>query len=62
MCYLRPFNKPRIWAIKFVESRPFDPVILCTILANCTTMAWESPLDPCCETGAREPNSNVVPQ
>ena len=24
----------------------FDPLILLTILANCTTMAWESPLDP----------------
>ena len=29
-----------------VESRWFDPVILLTILANCTTMAWASPLDP----------------
>ena len=33
-------------AIAMVESRWFDPVILLTILANCTTMAWASPLDP----------------
>ena len=29
-----------------VESRWFDPLILMVIMANCITMAWESPLDP----------------
>ena len=43
---LRVHHQPRKAAIRFVESRCFDPVILVTILANCTTMAWESPLDP----------------
>ena len=37
---------PRSLAIRVVESPVFDPLILLTILANCTTMAWESPLDP----------------
>ena len=39
-------TEPRRRAIKMVESRWFDPLILVTILINCTTMAWESPLDP----------------
>eukprot|EP00966_Prymnesium_polylepis_P193315 4480630-Prymnesium_polylepis.1 len=47
-CCFKPADTPRRWAILFVESKPFDPVILVTIIANCTTMAWESPLDPCC--------------
>ena len=29
-----------------VESPIFDPLILVTIMANCTTMAWSSPMDP----------------
>ena len=33
-------------AVKLAESKYFDPCILLTILANCATMAWESPLDP----------------
>ena len=45
---LRPGHEPRRSFIKLVESKPFDPLILITILANCGTMAWESPLDPCC--------------
>ena len=45
---LRPGDEPRRTAIRLVESRPFDPIILMTILANCGTMAWASPLDPCC--------------
>ena len=31
--------------IKLIESPLFDPLILLTILANCFTMAWASPLD-----------------
>ena len=45
---LRPGHEPRRSFIKLVESKPFDPIILITILCNCATMAWESPLDPCC--------------
>ena len=43
-----PADEPRVWAIRIVESKLFDPIILATIIANCCTMAWESPLDPCC--------------
>ena len=46
ICGLRPKHWPRRPAIFLVEGRYFDPIILCTILANCTTMAMESPLDP----------------
>ena len=42
---LLPGHEPRRSAIMFVESRYFDPFILVTILCNCVTMAWESPLD-----------------
>ena len=45
---LQPGHEPRRSFIKLVESKPFDPIILITILCNCATMAWESPLDPCC--------------
>lgn len=45
---LRPGSEPRRSAIRLVESSLFDPLILLTILANCATMAWQSPLDPCC--------------
>ena len=37
---------PRRGAIALVEARYFDPLILVTIMCNCFTMAWESPLDP----------------
>ena len=47
-CMLQPGHFPRSRCILLVESRLFDPVILLTILANCATMAWESPLDLCC--------------
>ena len=43
---LRPGHQPRKGAILLVESWYFDPLILFTILANCATMAWQSPLDP----------------
>ena len=43
---LRPASLPRRAAIYTVENKLFDPIILVTILANCCTMAWESPLDP----------------
>eukprot|EP00966_Prymnesium_polylepis_P112586 2604735-Prymnesium_polylepis.1 len=43
---LRPAMMPRSAAIFICESKPFDPIILVTILCNCTTMAWASPLDP----------------
>ena len=45
---LRPADQPRRAAIFFIEWRWFDPIILVTIIANCSSMAWESPLDPCC--------------
>lgn len=43
---LRPYHQPRKAAIYIAESSPFDPFILLTIMCNCATMAWESPLDP----------------
>jgi voltage-dependent calcium channel L type alpha-1D len=46
LCCLRISTQPRKWCIQTIESRWFDPIILITILANCTTMAWQSPLDP----------------
>ena len=46
-CFVfRPAALPRKLCIYFVESKYFEPVILTTILCNCLTMAWESPLDP----------------
>ena len=45
---LRPGSEPRRSSIRIVETWLFDPIILTTILANCATMAWQSPLDPCC--------------
>ncbi len=45
---LRPYHFPRRFAINVVESAVFDPFILLTIMVNCTTMAWASPVDPCC--------------
>ena len=36
---------PRRLAIYAVEHPIFDPLILTTIIANCATMAWDSPLD-----------------
>ena len=46
LCCLRPAHWPRRPAIFFVENRLFDSFILLTIMANCATMAWQSPLDP----------------
>jgi hypothetical protein len=43
---LRPGHQPRKFFIQIAESKPFDPLILLTIMANCSSMAWESPLDP----------------
>ena len=43
---LKPHHLPRRIAIATVEAPFFDPLILTTILCNCTTMAWASPLDP----------------
>ena len=43
---LYAYSEPRKTAILMVESRWFDPLILMTILTNCTTMAFQSPLDP----------------
>ena len=40
-----PAHEPRRSAIRLIELRWFDMVILLTIGANCATMAWESPLD-----------------
>ena len=36
---LRVHHVPRRWAIRMVEWRLFDPIILLTILCNCVTMA-----------------------
>ena len=47
-CGLRVHSWLRRHAIQLVEAPLFDPFILLVILANCTMMAWESPLDPCC--------------
>ena len=46
LCGLWISHQPRKAAIQIIESRWFDPLILCTILTNCVTMAWQSPLDP----------------
>ena len=46
LCCLHVYDQPRKAAIYIVESKPFDPIILITIMCNCATMAWESPLDP----------------
>lgn len=43
---LKPYHFPRRLAIMTVEHPIFDPLILMTIMVNCTTMAWASPLDP----------------
>ena len=43
---LRVCDEPRRSCIRLVEASFFDPVILLTIMSNCVTMAWESPLDP----------------
>ena len=43
---LRPHHFPRKLAIHIIENPIFDPLILITIMCNCTTMAWSSPLDP----------------
>lgn len=42
---LRPHHFPRRIAIMTVESAIFDPFILLTIMCNCVTMAWASPMD-----------------
>lgn len=39
-------DEPRRSAIMLIERPWFDVFILITIICNCTTMAWESPLDP----------------
>ena len=46
LCGLRPGFWPRKEAILLCEAPYFDQLILATILANCATMAWESPRDP----------------
>ena len=43
---LKVHHLPRKAAIWVLETRWFDPFILITILCNCSTMAWESPIDP----------------
>ena len=40
------YMQPRKRCILMVEKPIFDGLILLTILCNCVTMAWESPLDP----------------
>ena len=56
---LYPGHEPRRTAIRFVESKPFDPFILLTILANCSSMAWQSPLDP---TGTHKEEYAAAPR
>ena len=41
-----PSMEPRRWAIYAVEWPPFEAIVLLTVVCNCFTMAWESPLDP----------------
>ena len=36
----------RLESIGVVEAAWFDRLVLVTILVNCATMVWESPLDP----------------
>ena len=50
-------------ASALIVSRPFDPFILLTIACNCVTMAWESPLDPCCTAKAAfiDVNGHTMP-
>lgn len=43
---LHPGIEPRRSFIMLVEQPAFDAIILLTILMNCFTMAWASPLDP----------------
>lgn len=43
---LKPAYWPRRPVIFLVEASLFDTIILITILCNCVTMAWESPIDP----------------
>ena len=43
---LPPKSFVRRTAIYVVEAPIFDPFILLTIMCNCVTMAWASPLDP----------------
>ena len=43
---LRPHSCLRWMAIHIIEMPIFDPIILLTIMVNCSTMAWSSPLDP----------------
>jgi hypothetical protein len=42
----RPSDFPRSLAISIIESWTFEPFIAFTILVNCFTMAWNSPIDP----------------
>ena len=42
---LPPGYPPRKWAIVLVDAQWFEAIILLTIMTNCLTMAWESPLD-----------------
>jgi hypothetical protein len=42
---LRPHHFARRVCINIVESPIFDPIILLTIMCNCSTMAWSSPMD-----------------
>ena len=51
LCGLGVNDEPRQSAIHIIEWRFFDPIILLLIVANCATMAWESPLD---EPGTRK--------
>lgn len=49
---LAPDQQPRRRAIAIVESRFFEPLILSTIVANCVSLAMNSPIDPCCTSKA----------
>ena len=46
LCGLRIRDEPRRSAILFSETDYFDRFVLLVIVANCATMAWQSPLDP----------------
>lgn len=43
-----PADAPRCWAIRFVEFKAFETVVMIAIICNCTLMGLQSPLDSCC--------------
>ena len=42
----RVSDEPRKTCIRLLEWSGFEPIILTTIVLNCATLAWDSPVDP----------------